>query len=1321
MITVSIYRSALDDAKETQRIENPATIKELYPDVDFTNSIISVNGFRRNENCLLQDGDVCSIRIFPEGNGADWLFGAGTGLLTALSVISVINMWNPIGWVGGAIALGVGIAGGAIGFGIASAAGWSVTGWLRDQLAADIKSPETLKTIPQLRGAKNQSAYGQPVPLVLGEHLFTPGYVGRPYTQISGVDGEDQDFYALYLLGYGKLKVADVKLGVIGDIASNRIPLLQRDDGFLVIDGDPFLLKGSPQVELLQSGQESSIYPQAVYEEPLNIELSYPKGSEPLDVVRFSAKNPKKIQVEITFPAGLLSYNDEGKKRNAAVKVMVQWRISRPDNKDNWKIFGRFGVGQTGIDYLAATSVITRSKTKVMRFVAEKEFSSYSEVSDDADTRVIEIRAQRINEQSDSAKIVDKVYLTAIRTWLFDNEKSKASGTLFPQVPVVDGLRDKTARLGFRIKATQNTQGMLDSLNCVVESKCRTWIKKTNTQPGYWTDSDWDIEKQKWVGNSETPSNNPAALALKLLQSPTLGRKAYPDSMLDMESFGDFYEWCDEDIVDPRTGKAAKRASCNGVLTQGKRADEVLALILSTGRAMRILNGNKYGLLIDKPRDYPVMILNSQNVLEASNQKAFADLPDGFLVKFINEADGWQQAEEYVMADGTNKSTPESTVENLELPYITNRDQVVRMARYQLACRRLRPEIWNRKLSFDGYLIGIGDLVEVQDDTIVVGIGEGAAIVGLVQDESGKIAEIQTDGKFDVSDMGKQYGVKIMQADGVNDIAIRTAQVFIPEPGTYSGFTFNPPIELAFTPQPGDLVAFGEYSKITAPALCFGKKDNGDGTFDVTLVPYQEGIYSTDYGEIPPYEANITAPQEPPELETVPPYVETINDRIDGIIENPVDVNDGFVFLSLTVQSRILDCDHEGNALIGQLPFSSQAALYRGDKAIPRRSGIDRYPGTDNLFDPMLGDFVPAVDDVVYSLLDPPEGVTIDEGGLIRIAEGAALAQENNIVAQAKFLGRAYSAKLYIKKGVYTPRYLGPCYKIPDGQAVEITTGTLVRNVMPWQGDWVAYLGAVNQGLWEKGFCMRWTGAQWEKIAIDASSGSFESNPYIAALVDLTEGAPTGTFMNLLVRDLIAKTAMIDELRTRVITLEQNGAIQSSNYSKGVNGFQIKASGEAEFNNNITAKNMQATGGVFDSIRVQGNSTFSGAFSAEQFSMVGIFNADTDSDIFSIYGNISRDNSIGFYRVGANNVMKGSFSYASIYYWIKSRIQPQNDFPFSFVCIGQMGQLNLFAGHYDPSWSYISLYGRYSDGTFQDVHISPQSTITNANCFIVLL
>jgi len=359
---------------------------------------------------------------------------------------------------------------------------------------------------------------------------------------------------------------------------------------------------------------------------------------------------------------------------------------------------------------------------------------------------------------------------------------------------------------------------------------------------------------------------------------------------------------------------------CNGVLTSGKRLDEVLNTVLLTGRAARILNGNRYGLLIDQPREYPVMLLNSQNVLEATNQKNFADLPDGFSISFINEDDGYQQTDISVM-NGGGEPQDQSVMEKIELPFITNRAQAIRMAWYQLACRYLRPEIWNRKLSIDGYLIGMGDMVEIQDDTILVGIGEGGLIKELAV-ENDAIVKIRTDGKFEVSDMAKQYGIKIMQFDGTNPGRIRTIPVAIPEAGTYSDFDVNIPLSDAPPiPHEGDVVAFGIYGQITTKALCFGKKPNGDGTFDMVFIPYQEGIYETDSLEIPPYHANITPPQSPNLPQTILPDPITLPDIME-VLPGMEIAGQAAVMYEVRPSVSIIRRDSDGNSTPNEITCS---------------------------------------------------------------------------------------------------------------------------------------------------------------------------------------------------------------------------------------------------------------------------------------------------------------------------------------------------------------------------------------------------------------
>ena len=835
MSTINVFRSAYENTPETNTIEKIISIHEALPQLDYDNSLIAVNGTEVDQNYILQDGDICTIRIFPKGTPGSSPLEIFLGIIT-LGVYTAADA----------------IVSGATGKTIGQHVQQGLMNWLMpDASTTATNTADSLEGIPQLRGAKNQTNRNKPIPIVLGKHLYTPMFIGAPFTEIGGTDGEDQYFNVLYLLGFGKLKVNDFRLGPVSGLARNTGNIT---DGIISYNDDPNFCDpsfsaGNPQIELRQGANTSrpdgevGLYPQRVVEERLNIELLNIEGESSLEVIRFSAKNPQKVQIEFTFNNGLISYNEKGEKQNASVDICLEWRGS---SSGTWQEFGRIGTsgGSSPTDYNSAThtTTITRQKAKVMRFISEKTFN-YSQIST-AINRTIELRIIRTNTQPTDNRTVDSVYLSAIRTWCFDNEATIANNNVMvPQAPMISKYRDKTARIGFRIKATDNLQGTIDSFNCMVESYARTW------------------DGTNW-SSTETPTNNPAAVALKILQSPALGNEAYSDSSLDLNSFGEYYQWCEE-----------RNYTCNGVLTSDRRVDDLLHAVLSTGRAMRILNGNRYAVLIDKPRINSVHVLNSQNVLEAKNQKTFEDLPDGLSIKFINELDGYQETEVYVMADGSSRPGSDSKIEAMDMPFVTDYEQVIKNGRYLLACRYLRPETWHRKVSTDGYLIGIGNLVDVQDDTIVVGIGEGARITG-VKIENDYITEIQTDGIFDVVDTTKLYGIKIMQFDGINPGKARTIQVNIPEPGIYSNFTFSGGIHIESTPplpQIGDLVSFGIYDRITTPALCFGKKDNGNSTFELTLIPYQEGIYTTDSGAIPPYEANITTPQGLAPVHTPPP------------------------------------------------------------------------------------------------------------------------------------------------------------------------------------------------------------------------------------------------------------------------------------------------------------------------------------------------------------------------------------------------------------------------------------------------------------------
>jgi hypothetical protein len=139
---------------------------------------------------------------------------------------------------------------------------------------------------------------------------------------------------------------------------------------------------------------------------------------------------------------------------------------------------------------------------------------------------------------------------------------------------------------------------------------------------------------------------------------------------------------------------------------------------------------------------------------------------------------------------------------------------------------------------------------------------------------------------------------------------------------------------------------------------------------------------------------------------------------------------------------------------------------------------------------------------------------------------------------------------------------------------------------------------------------MRWNGAGWESIPISAD-GNFDTNPYVAALMDLTENAPNGTFMNLLVRDLIAKTAMITELASHLLEIQDHEGRQGAVF--GGQRFVKNAAGTGVVDNDPTGENglagfLLGTDGILraaqadlQTVTIRGNSKFYGEINSPVF------------------------------------------------------------------------------------------------------------------------
>ena len=762
----------------------------------------------------------------------------------------------------------------------------------------NIYSSKELIKNPDVRGCKNASAVDKPFPLAIGSSYFVPNFIGSPYTIPRGDYGEQLEYHALYLLGYNDINVTDISLGlklIASNVNRRRTGLFTTEE----IDGEYDQRKYNIQIEI-QNSDEVSLYNQKVIQQDINTELLYPDGEvSALEVVRFSSPYPQKCQIEIGLE-GLVGKNADGEEVTGTVGVKVEYSV---DGGTTWSKFGQVGDGS----YDSTTGVTTFSMLDYhsMRKVAEKTFE-WNEVKN-AVNHVVEFRVTRTTRHRDDDYIHDTVTFNAIRTWCYDPDKSVNSFVI--QTPMCEKDRERTTRLAISITSDAYLYDF-GEFNCIVHALARTCTENN----GYYT---WSAQ------NVLSETSNPASMALMCLQSPMLGNYAYLDSDIDLQSLGAFYKFCNDYDIKNASGQQVG-FQANGVITKQYKLSDLIAMILNVGRAYRVYHDNKIAVFIDKPIPYTTLILNNQNVLEASNSKSFDELPSGLSIGFTNE-------DNYYQSDRVNVDYPDLPYSRTSLNYTTirkdyplqtNVEQIQKNGLYELACIKLRPENWNRKVTSEGCLAFLGAKIEIQDDTIAVGIGDGAEIIALEYDDEESpsyITAIVTDGQFDVVDISKTYAIRVQQADATNDIAFVTKKVVTRGAGVYSRFELQDYIDLSdnIVPCIGDIVSFGEHGKITYETICMGKTDNGDGTYDLAVVPYDERIYTADQGTIPEFNSKVTVPVA---------YRKSINQKSASLqdVQNVLTrVNEGPVETPDTITSITANATENAVVITWAVPNSS--------------------------------------------------------------------------------------------------------------------------------------------------------------------------------------------------------------------------------------------------------------------------------------------------------------------------------------------------------------------------------------------------------------
>lgn len=406
-----------------------------------------------------------------------------------------------------------------------------------------------------------------------------------------------------------------------------------------------------------------------------------------------------------------------------------------------------------------------------------------------------------------------------------------------------------------------------------------------------WTNSNYNSTKKRWflpeAINNKYITNNIASLFVVSGIGQHLGNEAKDYSDFNMSNVarsfmyyedvtdGSTYSETDDEYVAGGDNLRHMKWSFNGLITEEMKFSDLQANILTTGRAKLSIDDNcRYQIIIDKPRDYAVMLINQQNAVSTSYSRTFEEQISGYRISFQNEQDDYDSGTLYAMMDGEDYKKPTGDLVDTNFKFITDPVQAWSIGRYNLARVIMDKELVDADVGLSGIALQLGDMVNVQDDTVDVGIGNGARIQSLIEDDDliyGFISDelFEYDGAVD-SNNRCELGVRIEQPSkwnasrivslrmvGPDGITMQDGTLLLPTVGKTNQFIFERPIIkdteklyggsssdiCMYKPQVENLISFGKINQIVTKYLVWKITPSDNFKYKLGLYKYDDSVY----------------------------------------------------------------------------------------------------------------------------------------------------------------------------------------------------------------------------------------------------------------------------------------------------------------------------------------------------------------------------------------------------------------------------------------------------------------------------------------------
>lgn len=580
-------------------------------------------------------------------------------------------------------------------------------------------------------------------------------------------------------------------------------------------------------VEIRQGGEafQTAEFTYKMSTEESNAELKKNDDDDYEDLVYTLPVNAKSVYIPAEFPSGLFTLTDSGKKADRTVKIYTEY------SKDGGESWSKLGT-QFGKD-----GEITLKKSGDWYFVLSHEFTDDEVIAACKSGTPIQIKISCLTDESES-NATDTVSIVKVRSRLVDTRKAAAG--VISYAPLIDSKVDaKSVKIGLKLKTTQTNSDKASKIQVIACGKARTW------------------DGSRWIG-TKSATRNAAAWVLEVLTSDTHVPSRKDDSEIDLASFGDFYDYCEENAI-----------HTDLVLTQGDTKENVLKKLLDASNATlyRSIYG-KMAVAIDDVKDNAIAVLNQQNIISFSAEKDMTRVMDGYRVKFT-DAGTWKEDSKVFMRDGSeyDDANAELSIEEIEIGSFTadstkgDYKQVFEHVRRKLNADILRPHSFSIEIGQEGYFFPLYSRIKIQHPALCVGLGS-STIKRVIEDGEGNITglELYSPVAWDSED---RYGA-VIQCVSKDYSSIIAKEYIAAKDGAYNyTVTFTRPVDkgAAVKPCAGNILSYGtlgddgSFASVTTEMTVTGVSPSANG-YKLTGVDYSAELF--DYGAVPVYKSNLT-------------------------------------------------------------------------------------------------------------------------------------------------------------------------------------------------------------------------------------------------------------------------------------------------------------------------------------------------------------------------------------------------------------------------------------------------------------------------------